>query len=193
MQTLLFVWITIALTTGEPTQVRSATKWRVTKKVDAMTDKAQVTLVLPSDDGLASIRLTCSDDDQPSALFTLPKGVVIEAGMTLAEIRFDKAEPTSYLMQELKIGGLIESLGGAQDRVNLTVVADDPAQAITAGLKRPQVVAAAKSLIGGLSSATKVAYRFYMLSAGSGLQGTFSPKGFAGVEGQLGKCSASAK
>lgn len=180
------VCVLIVLAGSQP-----ARGWRVNKAVDPMSDKEQLTLVLRSDDGLASLRVNCADDGNPTILLTLPPETKIETSMTLAEIRFDKDEPDAFLMEELKLQPLIASLGGAPDEKNLSfaVAADDAATVMTKGeVTRAQVAAAAKAVLGGLAKANRMVYRLTLLSSAKGNQGTFTTRGFASVAKHLGKC-----
>jgi hypothetical protein len=54
------VWATAQSRSAAPTAVSSG--WQLTKQVDEFTDKQELTLVLPSNDGLASLRIHCDPD-----------------------------------------------------------------------------------------------------------------------------------
>ena len=90
----MYLRVLVSFIVAADLQVGSVGRWKVNSVTDPMTDKVIVALVLPSEDGATSLRVTCSDDGKPAVLMTLPSSTPMKQdALTLAEIRFDKEEP----------------------------------------------------------------------------------------------------
>ena len=187
----MYLGVLVSFIVAADLQVGSVGRWKVNSVTDPMTDKVTVALVLQSEDGATSLRVTCSDDGEPSVLMTLPGSTPIEPdALTLAEIRFDKEEPEGYILQEMHQDFLVSALGGSKDTKNVAVMSNDPSKLFGSGLQREQVVAAGRAFIAGLRRSTRIAYAFPLLAAGRGTRGTMANTGFAAVSKRLARCLA---
>lgn len=117
---LTVVAVGLAVLCGSWAIGQSKSNWKLAKYTDPFTDKEEPTLVLPSEDGNASLRIHCNAADQHKryvVLLTVPAVAGVDEP-ALIDLRFDKNMPLAYLASNVGLETKVAQLGGDRTSAN---------------------------------------------------------------------------
>lgn len=154
-----------------------SSRWQLTKQVDKMSDSEELTLLLRSVEGLASLRIHCNSKGSYVAFLTFPKAIQL-TDPTLAEVRFDKREPVFYIMTHIEYDILIAAVGGSKTEANYAFATTDPAKGVRGGFTADDVANSGLTLVKDIRASTRMVYRLSLARAAHGTEGTFNLAGF---------------
>jgi hypothetical protein len=166
--------------------------WTLLRQIDKMSDAEQLTLVLRSVEGHASLRVNCNDQNAHVVFLTFPKAVRVTTP-TLAEVRFDKQEPVGYTISAISHDLLVTALGGSKTDWNYVFMTSDSAKGVRGEFSAEETAKSAAELLSGIQSSARMVYRLSLAEPGNGTEGTFNLTGFNRAVAPLSKKCAGPK
>ncbi len=156
---------------------QTPTGWKLLKQVDKFTDEEHLTLVLPSTDKVASLRVHCNEKGTYVVLLIVPK--IRTADPMLLQTRFDKKAPSGYLMMRIDSAEMVSTMGGATTGSVFAFASNDMSKAVKA-ITAEDVETTANGLLDGFGLSRQFVYQVVLAPVGSiGTEGTFNVAGFS--------------
>ena len=151
--------------------------WTLLRQIDKMTDEEDLTLVLRSVEGHASLRVHCNDEQSYVVFLTFPKAIRV-TDPTLVEVRFDKKEPVGFTVSAINHDILVAAMGGSKTEANYAFMTSDPAKGVRGQFSGDETARTGAELVKEIRSSTRMIYRLSLAEPAHGTEATFNLAGF---------------